>query len=292
VLKTILIASSALALSAGAALAQTAVSDIEQIGERHNANVTQSANADSFVFQANGNDNKATVEQRSNGNLSVVHQAGPNATPYSTVDPNVDNPNGPNFIGMFSYSNNNTATVRQTAGSDNASSSVNQSGNNNTATVSQTQLGNGAGFRAESRKDAQQTVYPDSIVDQAGFRNRVEVSQDGDRGRSAVYQGYTLGTGGPLLQSGLSAQTGGFDNSTEDNYARVTQTVGAYDSESEVLQAGDRNYATVFQSIGDVTSRIRQQGDANATEVYQQNVAGALSAVSQIGNSNYAYVSQ
>lgn len=291
-LKNILLAGAMLALSAGAAAAQTAVSDIEQIGERHNANVTQRANADSFVFQANGNDNRATVEQYSNGNLSVVHQAGPNATPFSTVDPTVANPNGPNFIGMHAYSNNNTATVRQLSGSDNASSSVNQSGNGNTATIVQTQLGNGTGFRAESRKDAQQTVYPDSIADQAGFRNRIEVNQDGDRSRSAVYQGYTLGTGGPLLESGLGASTGGFDGSTEDNYARVTQTAGAYDSESEILQAGDDNYATVFQSIGDVTSRIRQQGDANATEVFQQNVAGALSAVSQIGNANYAYVSQ
>lgn len=281
-IKTFLIASSMLVLSAGAAAAQTAISDIEQVGERHSATVTQRANADSFVFQANGNDNRATVQQYSNSNLSIVHQAGRNEQPYASGG------YGPNFIGQFQYSNNNTATVNQLSGSDEASSAINQSGNGNAATVTQTQVGN-SNARYTTRLGALENVYPDSIADQAGFRNRIEVSQDGDRSRSAVYQGYTI-TGS--ARDGLSAVNGQFDQSTEDNYARVTQTDGAVDSVSEVVQAGDRNYATVSQSVYGVKSQLRQQGDANTAEVYQQIIAGALSTVSQIGNANYAFVSQ
>ena len=260
-MKKLLIASvSMLALSAGAAFAQTSSSDLYQ----------------------NGNSNAATVNQANDGSSSVysfVHQGdgtyGNAAYNSSASVTQIGNSYATTNSGVIQNDSYQSATVNQ----NNAAGGTQNSG------ITQSNYGNSANV-TQVTVNAWDSQY--SSVTQSGQYGSVTVAQNGPADSSTV------------TQSGYGSNPSWAGGSTAYQYVaggvNVSQS-GSSSNQSSVTQSSDFSGAAVVQN-GDwgtnLSSLTQSGGSGNIASVWQTASNGVTntSTLAQIGNGNVAGVYQ
>lgn len=259
--KAFLISTSVLALSAGAAFAQTNSSNLYQNGSGNAASIDQTAGATgtngSDVYQGYYNNGDAAT----NSTVSVM-QIGGNT--YSQIIQNDGNQHAAveqhnsaggiqnSYIVQSDTTNTgNTATVIQTTSlsSDNQESHVTQSGAGGLVTVTQngpsdkstvTQNGN---YNNPTDAGSQYTnalgwvAGGVKIIQESGAGNTSTVNQFSSNSGIAVTQDGTTGTNGSEVDQWAGS----------GNFAGVYQTASASMNNSLVTQTGANNLASVRQ---------------------------------------------
>lgn len=220
-----LIIASVMALSAGAASAQSTSSDIEQIGGSNGATVTQQLNGGtsntSYVYQGSGGDGDA-----SNSSQATVTQNGAALSKISS-------------------------TVQQNDSSQIASVTQNgAAGSTQGSTVTQSNSGNNATVQQTASADYSQQ----STITQSGMSGVVSVTQAGANDNSQVSQ---TGSYNNLNWTGSSTAAGlvtGGVNVNQSGAASNTSIVSQANNYSGILVkqegVGGSNLSTVNQNTG------------------------------------------
>ena len=325
-IKKLLIGASALALTAGAANAQTVTLgalDSSTVNDQVQTVAGGGSTNNSSVAQSNNN-NEANVDQTGGKrNSSVVKQSG-NISKQGSLADVTQKSSGSQKTGA------NSSTVVQ-VGTDSDNSWFlagdyplpgNLDGKGQRVVVKQDNTGNSSS--TANRNDA---VVLQGQVGSGGFANYAEVDQKGTGTDAGIQQGATAFSGeedgrmkAVITQRGSNntaetAQGEMDDSSTSQNgnfnQAYVSQTPALRDSgldafgrKSGVVQSGNLNGAFVVQSGLEAVSTVGQSGNANIASVnqsgddfnsadpYTNPAYNADSAVSQTGNGNFAGVVQ
>lgn len=219
-MKEILIAATAFALTGGVAFAQSSLSDVDQTGQNGVASITQIAplgSNDSQLTQG-GTNNETTIRQEATiDNQSTVEQTGASNRTF------VDQINGDNYSLVTQSGTNNLIDTDQ-SGTKGANSSI---------------IWQDDTFSSTAKVNQQDSANFDSAKS-----NGSDIYQSGTNQLSEVTQ--TMSGEGGYNWSDIE-QSGG-----DGNTAQVTQTIteAASMNTSYVTQNGSGNMATVNQSNG------------------------------------------
>ena len=289
--KVLLMSVSVLALSAGAAFAQTTIPSVAPIAKSPVDNVYGTAVGDQSYVQQIGTGNQIGND----GNSGVTQQITNTGANYAEV---YQGWNG----GTNTNSDNAKASVTQTpaGGAKNVSRTV-QYGTNDAANTSNeaytTQNTNGTGATSSLEQNGANLK---AFVNQTGAGVTSNLSQTGNGGSVNVNQTSTgasstivqAGTGNGntdpaqlfninVQQSGWASNTSGVNQSGNNNLVSVSQSGSpSLTNNSTVLQTSDTSHATVIQdgtisATGYNTSLVNQiAGAGNIANVTQHGAAG------------------
>lgn len=301
-----LMAASALALSTGTAWAQgTNTSEISQTGT-NNILVIDNARAGNdqnrSVAIQNGRDNRATIVQISDFNVSQFNQIGDRNVTTHTQEGDF------NRAESFAISSDGGSAIRQRGLSNSAT--VNQSGGNrNTSQIAQ-------GTDATASRDYTFNEFYDSAIGVArgGNDNRASVSQVGSNFNSTIRQRAAAGSSAAASNNSASVMQRGQANSSTivqesrgnsavvmqfgggatqalQNITSITQGNSAATSGSNPLSNNRANVSVSGQSN---SGTISQNGIGNSAELTQGLGQLQVSTIAQVGSlgSNQVRIAQ
>lgn len=285
----------------------------------------QIGNLNTATVDQNGNTNKLSFTQGSQGGVAFDYNFSANAT---------DGNGGTNDASDFFNAAGTLLSYLATASVDEAS------GNSNALTVSQLgddnqmaiyQLGNGNSVSADQANNGNlsrinQLGDSDSVIgDQNGISNVADVlqsdvnygrlrsatyTQNGDNNIASIFQGdidYSGNNAGSQTATIFQSQgnnneaaisqvngpgTASISLTGSSNLGFITQNNSGDGSEAYIVSAGDENEAYVYQADADGSlATLTQTGDTNVIELSQLNLTGNAT-IEQTGDLNTAYVIQ
>lgn len=269
------------------------LSDVEQIGDTHNAQIQQSNDGNSEIYsrvQQDGSANSALVAQNANSyaavsseinqqgeqNIAVITQSATGITVHSPKLNNI-------FVEQTGLGNLAEASQGESYIS---TSSIIQIGQHNRATTAQgegyeiltvQQVGN------ENEVDVSQRHY-DPVAFDYNY-DVAEIEQSGEQNSVSLLQENfgSAGAGAHIFQQGA-------DNSAVGR--QVDNSNGGLIIETR--QSGERNIATTTQEAAfNVTWAVTGQvGDNNTANIYQSGTEWSTAAITQVGDDNVSNVEQ